>query len=480
VEKGKMREHREGVCPQPILIRSSTPRAERSPSSFYHNNPPVLFLPLLILLGVGLVWLSPAIAQPPAKTWQTIDELSPEERATLDLGTDTPRDPQIPYLPAEPYPFHPPYTAEELGYLAFELDTLRPRFSHIWLSVVQSMTAGGYILTTLKNNTAILYFPKDAGELLRWPPGQEYMRALSQFTSPPESDGDQQMWLEYRTDLTFTKKQDRYMYRPSLRRIRRQPQPRREDRFPNNAQSFDDVQGRDPWEFSWKLLGTDVLYTTVRFPTTRPVVPITRPDGSIYEQDTKTLKMMGDLYPAYRKDGGVECYIVESVPRPEWLPNYYRSKLLYWIDKHFFCPLRIEQYDRAGKLILVAERIERSEYPEDGRHGYTPLIVLYWTVDIDLMTAAFHDYHRKMNWLNDSWESYFNPEFLRRGWFLSPYKSRGEVLRPDQFYLRPLLYPDKFPNHRHIELSPGVAARVAAQETVGHLVFEVTALGSFQ
>jgi uncharacterized protein DUF1329 len=431
---------------------------------------------LSILAVLTLAWLGPAATPSLAKTWKTIDELSAEERAELDLRTDTPRDAQISYLPAESYPFTSPYTAEELGYLAFELDTLRPRFSHIWLSVVQSMTADGYILATLKNNTAILYLPTDGiGELLRWPPGQEYMRAFSQFTSPPESDGDQQLWFEYRTDQTFTKKQDRYTYRPGLRRIRRQPQPRRDDRFPNNAQSFDDLQGRDPWEFSWKLIGTDVLYSTVRFPNTRSLVTITRQDGSTYEQDTKKLKIMGDTYPTYTADGGVECYVVESVPRPEWLPNYYRGKLIYWIDKHFFCPLRIEHYDQAGKLILVAERLERSEYPEDGRRGYTPLTVLYWTVDLDLMTACFHDYHKKMNWLDSHGESFFNPEFLRRGWFLSPYKSRGEVQQPSQFYLRPLLYPDKFPEHRHIELAPPVAARVTAQEAAGHIVFETTA-----
>jgi hypothetical protein len=181
---------------------------------------------------------------------------------------------------------------------------------------------------------------------------------------------------------------------------------------------------------------------------------------------------MGDTYPAYTKDGGVECYVVESTPRPEWLPNYYRSKLIYWIDRQFFCPLRIEQYDHEGKLILVAERLERSEYPEDGRLGYTPLIVQYWTTDIDLMTAGFHDYHKKMNWLDDRWEAYFNAEFLRRGWFLSPYKSRGEAPSPDQFYLRPLLYRDKFPGHRRIELAPEVEARVAAQEAAGRIIFE--------
>ena len=136
------------------------------------------------------------------------------------------------------------------------------------------------------------------------------------------------------------------------------------------------------------------------------------------------------------------------------MPDYYCSKLIYWIDKQTFCPLRIEQYDPAGKLRMVAERLERSEYPDDGRRGYTPLIVQYWAIDLDLMTAGFHDYHRKVNWLEYHWESYFNPEFLRRGWFLSPFKSRAQVDDPEQFYLRPLLYRDNFPEHRRIELAP--------------------------
>ena len=240
-------------------------------------------LRLVVLLVWGLGWASAVLAQAPAKTWKTLDELSAQELSRLDLRQTTPRNPQIPYLPAEAYPFSPPYTAEELAYLAFDLDTPRPRFSHIWLSTVQSMTAAGYI-RTLKNNTAVLYWPADGGALMRLPAGQEYTRAFSQFTNPPSAAGRQSLRVEYRTDRQFTKKQDRYSYTPERRRIRRQPQPRRGARFPNSAQTFDDLQGRDPWEFSWRLLGTDVLYSTVRFPTTRPTITLTRPDGSSYEQ----------------------------------------------------------------------------------------------------------------------------------------------------------------------------------------------------
>ena len=125
-----------------------------------------LFFSLLILLTsptlpISGAWgIDSALPQAPTKTWRPVDELSAEELKTIDLRENTPRDAEIPYLPAEPYPFSAPYTAEELAYLAFDLDTPRPRFSHIWLSTVQSMTAEGYILSTLKNNTAVLYRPR--------------------------------------------------------------------------------------------------------------------------------------------------------------------------------------------------------------------------------------------------------------------------------------------------------------------------------
>ena len=67
----------------------------------------------VVLIVWSLGWASAVLAQAPAKTWKTLDELSAQELQTLDL-------------PAEAYPFSPPYSAEELAYLAFDLDTPRP------------------------------------------------------------------------------------------------------------------------------------------------------------------------------------------------------------------------------------------------------------------------------------------------------------------------------------------------------------------
>lgn len=64
----------------------------------------------VVLVGWGMAGLltfsaAPTAAQEkPTRTWKTLAELSAEERATLDLSPETPRHPQFPYLPAEPYP----------------------------------------------------------------------------------------------------------------------------------------------------------------------------------------------------------------------------------------------------------------------------------------------------------------------------------------------------------------------------------------
>lgn len=48
---------------------------------------------------------------------------------------------------------------------------------------------------------------------------------------------------------------------------------------------------------------------------------------------------------------------------------------------------------------------------------------------------------------------------------------------PEHFYLRPKLYPGKFPGERNATVPPEIQARIDAQEAAGHLVF-VTADGA--
>jgi hypothetical protein len=52
------------------------------------------------------------------------------------------------------------------------------------------------------------------------------------------------------------------------------------------------------------------------------------------------------------------------------------------------------------------------------------------------------------------------------------------VRKPEDAFLRPHLYRDKFPDERKLILTPEVEARVQAQDAAGHLVFTETVVST--
>jgi hypothetical protein len=274
------------------------------------------------------------------RTWKTVDEMSPEELQGVDLVVAIPRHAHHPYLPAEPYPFTAPFTAEEMGYRAMEF-TQRPRWSCVFANVWGAISSEGVLLSPGKSVT-FMFYAEPAGvaaEFVRQP-GEELYRYLSQNTFPPDAEGSQRLTIRYRTDRQFVKKEEAFWYSPSIRRVRHQAPGRRQDKFPNQAQTLDDATGRDAWEFSWRFVGVDILHQTVRFPVTRPTLTLADgKDGSLREVRTADLKLMGDAYPHYTADGGVECYVVEARAREDWLPDYYAPRLLYLVGKTLLLPL---------------------------------------------------------------------------------------------------------------------------------------------
>jgi hypothetical protein len=310
-----------------------------------------------------------------------------------------------------------------------------------------------------------------AGELYGTRPGDPTRKITGQNIFPPEDLGNQMVLVQYRAGGNAAARWDMYAYSPALRRVRRQPQPRRGDKLAQGAESFDDIFGRDPWEFSWQLLGADTLHQTVRFPNTRPLVTLAEADGALGEVPTRAIRMMGDAYPFYTADGGVACWVVEARVREQWLPNYYAPRILYWLDQHFFYPLRIEQYGRDGNLIFVETRLAKLHNPAMGDKGYGILFNHYWDVTLDYMRYSVHDAHETRQWTAQDRDVFFNPGVLPRVWFFAPLKSQSEVLTPEQYFLRPLLEREKFPASRTIVLPAELEAKIHAQETAGHLVF---------
>ena len=414
--------------------------------------------------------------QPAAKTWRLVTELTTEERKLFDLRGATPRDPQFPNLPAERYPFEPPYTAEEMGYRAMEYSH-SPRWSCNLIDVTGALTAEGFLRTT-KMYSPIFYVPNATGhqglegELYDTSPGGPTRKITGQNIFPPEDLGNQMVLIQYRAGGNAAARWDMYAYSPALRRVRRQPQPRRGDKLAQGAESFDDIFGRDPWEFSWQLLGVDTLSHTVRFPNTRSTVTLADADGTLHDVPTKQIKMMGETYPFYTGNGGVECWVIEARVREEWLPNYYAPRIIYWLDKYYFYPLRIEQYDREGNLIFIETRIAKHHNQAMGDKGYGILFNHYWDVTLDYMRYSVHDAHETRQWSEKDRDVFFNPGVLPRMWFFAPLKSQSEVLTPEQYFLRPTLDREKFPATRKISLSPEIEAKYRAQETAGHLVFQ--------
>ena len=424
------------------------------------------------MTGVLALCSARAVAQEkPSRTWKTLAELSAEERASLDLSPETPRHPQFPYLPAEPYPFSPPYSAEEMGLRAMEFAHWK-RWSSAYAQVYGSIDAYGFMPVWGKNATFIFYRePEGVAGHLYAGPGQSYYRALLQFTAPPEASGNQTLYVRYRTDQSVTKKQDAFRYASSLRRVRRYPATPRQSKYAGYAFTYDDDVGRDAWEFPWRIIGTDVLYETVRFPVTRPTITLAKADGTFIDVPTHTLKLMGEEYPLYTVGGGVKCYVVEAKAKPHWLPNYYAPRMLYWLDPHTFFPLRIEQYGPDGNLMYVAVRMAALMNPALKERGYGVLLHVDWDISVDLLSYLLTDAHQVHPWSTADQTIFFTPEFMMRAWMLLPLKSQAEVAKPEEFFLRPQLAEDKFPQERNIVVSAELRARLHAQEEAGRLVF---------
>lgn len=428
----------------------------------------------MVLSCVGmlsLALLSPALAADDSgRTWRALSELSQEERVHIDLAQNTPRDANTPYLPAEAYPFTAPYTAEEMGFRAMEFPHM-PRWNCVQVEDGGVLTPSGYLSSM--QIVVLVHYRKPEGLIghLTAQPGEVLSRWLTQDLAPPENYGNQLLFITYRTDQAERKKADLFGYSPTLRRVRRFPQPLRGEKLATWPMTYDDSLGRDAWEFSWRVLGTDTLAGTVRFPKTRQTITLAKADGSFTDVLGRNLKMMGDQYHYYNSDGGVSCYVVEARPKPAWLPDYYASKVLYWLDQHHFYPLRMEVYGQDDELIFVEERIATIMNPNLGEHGYHNLIAVWWDAQEDYYGYTIHDAMALKEWSQQDLDVFFSPDFMRRGWFPEPLKTQAAIRSPEEFFLRPHLYKDKFPEDRKLQISAAIEARIRAQDAAGQIVF---------
>ena len=141
------------------------------------------------------------------------------------------------------------------------------------------------------------------------------------------------------------------------------------------------------------------------------------------------------------------------------------------MDQYYFYPLRIEQYDEQGQLKTVQVRLARRDNKKLAEgFGYSNNLTVYYDINEDIISYSLHDAIIVREWSEEE-KAMFTPEFMRRRWLKYPQQSLALVDSPDQFYLRPHLMKERFPNERNITIADDVAARVAAQNQNGYLKF---------
>lgn len=233
---------------------------------------------VLLLRVLTAVFLLAEMGLAQEQTWRPVAELSQKERARIDLRIHTSRDSQLPYLPAERFPFSPPYTAEEMGLRAMEFPH-SPLWNCLIIDINATVTAMG-LLDQGVSLTATLYLPQSGflSHLYHTKPGQEVFRWLSHIVVPPEPVGSHNLFIGYHTGPSFMTKGELVVSIPLSPLLRYRLG--HEDRAPNGVGTLEDVVGRNAWEFAWRILGTDVLYETVRFPITRKSIPVPDEKGA--------------------------------------------------------------------------------------------------------------------------------------------------------------------------------------------------------
>jgi len=451
-----------------------------------------VFLGSLLCLG-GVGWAAP---ERPAKTWKTCEEMSEAEKNELQMDCrwshETPRDPKVPYAPAEDFPFQPPYTAEEILYLA---DLITPNYRWDTDLIVNGKTINTRGSLYENQGSVIFHFTTDEktywDRVKKLKGGDVLNYIYVKYNLPPSNYGFGFVEADYKiVPGENSKPADRWLYLPSLRKVRRVPSPRREDVVPQYDFTFDDSVGRPPWEYDHRIIGTDIIYPEQYYrlpPQDRSwVKPHT---WQVAKLNWRNLPLLGlpdpsplgiapYTYPDTRPDEGVMCYVIEVKPKLDFLPGYYCGRLLQWVSVKDKLLLRVEEYDpKEDNLFFIFEFRHLNLYPEKGRTGITRFQTHYWDIRIDHMSDAAYIYFPNSE-RNYSDPQLYNPQrLLQVDSYEHPLNSFDMTLKdPKLFPMRPELWPAKFPEHRGKQvmtlITPEIQERINKENAAGRLVFD--------
>ena len=300
-----------------------------------------LLAALILTLGSTLSAVAEETNSSRKRTWKTVADLSPQERQKLDLATDTPRHPQVPYLPAEPYPFTPPYTAEEMGYRLMEF-TFYPRWSAVFARAFSSISTQGVLLNpgSTTNFFGLSLKCHRCGGRARpqaWRRNLPVSQSAYCSPPPPKVRNDSRSVIAPGKNLS-KKKNGSGTRRPSVGFVMTCPAGGRA-RYPIWRSRLTIRMDATPGSF----LGRCWVWTLCTKLCAFPIRGLASCYGmgrlaSFKSGGRLSLSSWEDSYRYYTDEGGVRCYVVEARARPEWLPNYYVPAALVLAGGTFFFP----------------------------------------------------------------------------------------------------------------------------------------------
>ncbi len=194
----------------------------------------------------------------------------------------------------------------------------------------------------------------DLRMILRNRHGQQSLRQMRSRTLEVDRDGDKLLVIfDHPADvkgtafLTFTHKEgpdDRWLYLPALRRIKRISSHNKSGPFVGSEFAYEDLTSQEVEKYTYRYLRDEVL-------------------------------------------NGIDCFVVERDPVD---PKSGYTRQVVWYDKAEYRPQKIEFYDRKGALLktLVYE-------------GYRQYLGQYWRADRMLMQN-----HQTGKSTELAWENY--------------------------------------------------------------------------